>query len=317
MTLYTKTVQENIKNDFLELGAKMRRTAELLMVQAEDFYAKNNLDVKSSWIPYLLTLGDRELIDIKTLAKEIRVTHSASSHIVKELEAQGLVKIQTSKKDLRQKSIEITKQGLKLVEELKPYREIIDSNLLQIIGIDQESLFSVLDRIEEELLKKPLFERTKINADKYQIVSFKKSYSKFFETICYGWFEKFFKFDSRDLGLVTKPQKEIINKGGEIFFALDEDVPIATIALIPESLIRAELHMMAVHDEYQGLGIGSKLIAHGIQYAKQKGYTELVTYTSSRLPATIALHNQHGFAYIPMNKPKYQNYDVMMLRNLQ
>ena len=101
-----------------------------------------------------------------------------------------------------------------------------------------------------------------------RIVPFHKRYSSTFYHLNKIWIEESFSLEESDKFDLLHPEKSIINKGGEIFFALIEDKPIATVAMIPLKSDIYELAKMTVDTQYRGNGIANKLMDKCILFAK-------------------------------------------------
>lgn len=64
-----------------------------------------------------------------------------------------------------------------------------------------------------------------------------------------------------------------------------------------------ELKRVFVHSEYQGRGIGSRLVALLIEWAMELGYKRMVLETGELLAESCAVYNKLGFKIIPNYGP--------------
>lgn len=64
-----------------------------------------------------------------------------------------------------------------------------------------------------------------------------------------------------------------------------------------------ELKRVFVHPEYQGRGIGSRLVALLIEWAMELGYKRMVLETGELLAESCAVYNKLGFKIIPNYGP--------------
>ena len=92
------------------------------------------------------------------------------------------------------------------------------------------------------------------------IDSFKEKYSKDFEYLNLQWINEYFEIEEEDIKILGNPQRYVLKQGGEIFFALEDDKVVGTAAMVHVKDKVFELSKMAVDINYQGLGIGRKLI---------------------------------------------------------
>jgi hypothetical protein len=67
------------------------------------------------------------------------------------------------------------------------------------------------------------------------IVSFNKKYKADFEKLNREWIEEFFQMEDEDFYTLQNPESYVIEKNGEIFFALYDQEVIGTAAMIPFS----------------------------------------------------------------------------------
>ena len=64
-----------------------------------------------------------------------------------------------------------------------------------------------------------------------------------------------------------------------------------------------ELKRVFVHTEYQGRGIGSKLVSLLIEWAKELGYKRMILETGELLAESCAVYKKLGFEVIPNYGP--------------
>jgi len=146
-----------------------------------------------------------------------------------------------------------------------------------------------------------------------EIVSYKKEYAAAFKALNIAWLEKYFYVEAHDEEVLSKPEELIVNPGGYIFFAMDGDRVSGTVALIPMKDGILELSKMAVDPEYQGKGIGQKLMAHCIAFAKAQEYPKLVLYSNTVLENAIYIYRKWGFVEIPLEKDNvYDRSNIKM-----
>jgi len=149
-----------------------------------------------------------------------------------------------------------------------------------------------------------------------KIVPFHKKYSSTFYHLNKIWIEESFSLEESDKFDLLHPEKSIINKGGEIFFALIEDKPIATVAMIPLKLDIYELAKMTVDTQYRGNGIANKLMDKCILFAKEKEAKEIILITNDTLVIARNLYDKFGFKEIALDSDKYLRGNVKMTLNL-
>lgn len=65
----------------------------------------------------------------------------------------------------------------------------------------------------------------------------------------------------------------------------------------------AELKRVFVHNEYQGRGIGSRLVSLLMEWAAELGYQRMILETGELLAESCAVYKKLGFAVIPNYGP--------------
>ena len=101
------------------------------------------------------------------------------------------------------------------------------------------------------------------------IVPYKDEYKEYIKSLNYEWLNKYFAVEPTDVIQLSNPQEEILDKGGKIFFALDDDDVIGTASLLKVNDDEYELAKMAVTEKYQHAGIGKMLMTHYIEEVKK------------------------------------------------
>ncbi len=148
---------------------------------------------------------------------------------------------------------------------------------------------------------------------KVKIVPFEDKYSDYFYDLNYDWLNEYFYVEEYDEEVLKNCKKEIIDKGGYIFFAINNSNVLGTMALIPRDEKVFELNKMAVKKEFRGMGIGHQLIEFIIDFAKAKNYNSLILYSNTVLKNSIHLYNKFGFIKIDSEgKTPYKRSDIKM-----
>lgn len=147
-----------------------------------------------------------------------------------------------------------------------------------------------------------------------QIVAFEDKYAKAFRDLNVEWISTYFKMEDADRKSLDHPQKNIINKGGEILVALYKNEPVGVCALIkmndPE--YDYELAKMAVSPLMQGKGIGFLLGNAVIARAKELGAKNLYLESNTKLKPAISLYNKLGFRKVAGRATPYERCNIQM-----
>jgi N-acetylglutamate synthase-like GNAT family acetyltransferase len=145
------------------------------------------------------------------------------------------------------------------------------------------------------------------------IVPYKEEYKEHIKTLNYEWLEKYFAVEPVDVVQLSNPQVEILDKGGKIFFALDDGKVIGTASLLKVSNEEYELAKMAVTEKYQHAGVGKMLMDYCIEEAKNLDAKKITLFSNTKLEAAIHVYRKYGFVEIPLPaEMHYVRSDIRM-----
>jgi len=124
---------------------------------------------------------------------------------------------------------------------------------------------------------------------------FKEEYKLDFKALNLQWIKKYFRVEEEDRKILENPKSYVIDRGGQIFFAINDGKAIGTAAmvLVEESIF--ELSKMAVDPNYQGLGIGRRIVDQCIKFAKYHKAQEIFLITNDKLLPALELYRSSGF----------------------
>ena len=146
-----------------------------------------------------------------------------------------------------------------------------------------------------------------------QIVPYRGELATAFQRLNLDWIERLFAIEEADRKVLGDPERAIIAKGGQIFFAMNAGSAIGTVAIILTSPKRYELAKMAVATSHQRRGIGELLGAAAIAFAREARAESVFLRTNSRLDNAIRLYERLGFRHAPdPEPPEYARADVYM-----
>ncbi|MDO5574619.1 MAG: GNAT family N-acetyltransferase [bacterium] len=89
----------------------------------------------------------------------------------------------------------------------------------------------------------------------------------------------------------------------EAIVVYDGDKPIGGGAIRKYNDTDVELKRIFVHTEYQGRGVGTKLISMLVEWAKEIGYNRVILETGELLAESCAVYQKLGFTVIPNYGP--------------
>jgi ribosomal protein S18 acetylase RimI-like enzyme len=150
-----------------------------------------------------------------------------------------------------------------------------------------------------------------------KIVNYQPEYKYAFKALNIAWLEKYFYVEDYDNQVLSNPEKYILEKDGTIYFLLEDEIPVGTLALMINELKELELTKMGMHESAKGKGYGNELIKHCIEQAKLTNYKELYLYSNTSLRPAIHLYKKYGFEEIPLVSSEYERCNIKMKLNLK
>ncbi|MCD8261174.1 MAG: GNAT family N-acetyltransferase [Bacteroides sp.] len=150
--------------------------------------------------------------------------------------------------------------------------------------------------------------------EELRIELYRPEYKEDFVRLNSAWIETFFHLESSDRIVLNDPEGTILDKGGQIFFAVTPaGEVVGCCALIHNTWAGCyELAKMAVVPRYQGKGAGRLLGKAVVKYARGKGIPKLFLEGNTRLVASIALYQKLGFKEVPLTYAAYERCDIRM-----
>ena len=154
--------------------------------------------------------------------------------------------------------------------------------------------------------------------DNLKIVPFNKDYKPAFEFLNRAWIEEYFVMEEEDLKTLQNPESYILEDGGEVFFAILDGEVVGTAAMIQTDKGIYELAKMAVARQFQGLGIGKKLLKRCVDFSKEREATEIFLITNDSLKPALSLYLSFGFVLNDQNDDnRYERGNTKMKLSLR
>jgi putative acetyltransferase len=145
-----------------------------------------------------------------------------------------------------------------------------------------------------------------------QIIEYKNQYQQEFKSLNLEWLDKYNLTESQDLMVLDDPKGTILDRGGFIWLAMDDNKLIGSAALMKEHEGEYELAKMAVTAEYRGRGISKQLIETCLRKAKEIGAKKLSLFSNHQLVTALKLYEKYGFYYVEVEDSPFETADVKM-----
>lgn len=150
-------------------------------------------------------------------------------------------------------------------------------------------------------------------SNRANIIYWNQEYRDDFIRLNREWIEQYFRLEPADWKVLSDPEGAIIQKGGQIFFAVEEGNVLGCCALVrhPETETY-ELAKMAVTPTAQGKGLGYLLGKALLSYATAHGVRKIYLEANTRMAASVHLYHKLGFKDVEMTHPVYDRCDLCM-----
>ncbi len=299
----------------LALASRLKRLSDNLMNDVARLYKEHHVNFEPRWFALMYLLDSRKQVSIAEAARLLQFTHPAIIQLAAQLEEQQLITTSKSKTDARKRLMVLTASGKKLFNSIQPLLDSIKSANDQLLTEADEAFLSRLSKLETAYQNRNIYERVKIlnrsTLPEIKIITWNKKLDAAFYRLNMEWIVKLFKPEPADLQLLENPGEEIINKGGEIFFAQCNSKIAGTVAMIPHGKGCYELAKMGITEKMRGYGIAHYLMKAAIKFAENKKAQAIILDTNSSLKPAITLYKKYGFKpYRKKEKEIYERSDV-------
>lgn len=138
-----------------------------------------------------------------------------------------------------------------------------------------------------------------------KIVPYDSKYKDDFVEMNKNWISQMFVIEEEDIREFENIEV-YIQKGGQIFSAIDDDGSIMASCMIgPRSDGDWEIMKFAARGMYTGTGAGGACLKACIDYAKEKHLDKVLIVTNRKCEQAIHIYRKHGFTEIPVDKEKF------------
>jgi len=269
--------------------------------------------------PYSLTeariiyeLAHRDVVTAADLGRELGLDAGYLSRSVSRLEQQGLLDRFPSESDGRQRLLRLTPAGEQAFALLdKRARDEVAEMLHNLSAEEQQRLLTSMQTIESVFdqgkrfkFAEPFFLRSHESGDIGWVthrhgVLYRQEY---------GWDERFEALVAQivsDFINNYNPARErcwMAEMGGEI---------VGSVFVVQASETVAKLRLLLVEPKARGLGLGSRLVAECIRFARRNGYKTMLLWTNSILVAARRIYERAGFKLVAQEPHHSFGHDLI------
>lgn len=312
------------ENDFLkELGVlafvtRLKRVSDAMLHDGRRLYRSLGMDIEPNWFVIFKLLEHQGPFTVTEIADRIGFAHPSVISIVNRMIAAGYVEEARVSSDSRKRHLKLTQ---KAVESMPKFERVWIAGTAGLKKmLDDVDAVRFLSALEQRVTESGFMARALAEYEergRIRIETFNRSETEIFANLNFDWIEQYFEIEDQDRKVLGNPQREIIDAGGEIFFAKIDDEYCGTVALINEG-DSFELAKMAVADRFRGQGIGDELIVACLDHARAAGKRRVFLLSNTKLIPAINLYRKHGFVEIPLDPAvPYKRTNIMMERILE
>ena len=250
-------------------------------------------------------LAHREQLTATELSKELGLDPGYLSRILSNLGARDFIDKRRSKSDGRQTHLRLTNKGKKEFATLDAHAsEEVAVMLRKLPASEQQRVVAAIHVVEEVLgakpeNKTPYLLRTHQPGDMGWIVH--RHGVLYSEE--YGWDEQ---FEALVAEIVAEFIKNYDAKWERCWIAEKDAEFVGSVFLVKKSKTMAKLRLLLVEPRARGLGIGKRLVAECVRFARQAGYRKITLWTNTVLDAARHIYEEAGFRLV--NEEKHHSF---------
>ena len=143
-----------------------------------------------------------------------------------------------------------------------------------------------------------------------ELVQFEERFRQAFIDFNTDWIvTNFGKLEPHDLETFEKIDEELRN-GAMIFFAIENDIPLACCMSMPMEGDTWEICKLGSNKNMPHKGAGSLVFKAAMGWAQEHGAKRLFILSNSRLKPALHIYEKHGFKEIKLDDYGYERGDI-------
>jgi DNA-binding MarR family transcriptional regulator/GNAT superfamily N-acetyltransferase len=239
--------------------------------------------------------------EVRQLRRRLGMDSGYASRLLRSLEAQGLIAVETAAPDRRVRHAHLTPAGLAERAELDRLSDELATSMLEPLDERQRTrLVAAMQDVERLLLASliSIAAEDPATADaRWCLAQYFAELARRFE----GGFDPALS--------IPAANEDLTPPSGLLLVARRRERPVGCGGLKFHGREPAELKRMWVSPEARGLGLGRRLLRHLEQSAADTGATTIRLETNGALSEAIALYRQSGYEEVePFNSEPYAHH---------
>lgn len=258
----------------------------------------------------LYELSRRERPTATVLCRELGLDPGYLSRIVQRFEKGRLVARRRSAEDGRQHILTLTKRGSTAFAELdNATRRQLSGLLKPIAAADRARLVAAMATIEQAFGGAPAGSQSYLlRAHRPGDIGWVIGRHGALYAEEYGWDES---FEALVAEIAARFLRRYDAKREHCWIAERDGVNVGSVFLVKQSNAVAKLRLLLVEPEARGLGIGGRLVAECVGFARRAGYRQVTLWTQSILVAARRIYEGAGFRLVREEPHRSFGHDLV------
>jgi DNA-binding MarR family transcriptional regulator/GNAT superfamily N-acetyltransferase len=259
----------------------------------------------------LYELAHQERVTATALRQELGLDAGYLSRILRAFHRDGLIQRKTSPADARRTELSLTAKGRKEFGKLDVRQHADVERMLRALSSRERR--QLLERLQS--VERILGANSARSAQPYTLRAHRPGDM--------GWithrqailYHQEYGWDERYEALIARIMADFIErfdpKYERCWIAEREGEIVGSVFCVKKSKSVAKLRLLYVEPSTRGLGIGSRLVAECIAFARAKGYRKLTLWTNHVLLAARRIYERQGFQLVKEEKHHSFGHDLV------